>query len=603
MAAAVARVLAEGGHLLVEAGTGTGKSFAYLIPLLCHAALSGEKVVVSTATIALQEQILRKDLPLLQELLPARLEAVLVKGKGHYLCRWRLEREQQATLFPEEGWHELCAWARETTTGDGAEVEGTVPAALWARVAADETCHRPFCPYQEDCFFLAARERAARAAVLVVNHHLYLSDLRVRLAGGGDTGVLPEHRVAVFDEAHHLPAVAAGAFTVEVGFPRFAALGRSLRLLRPPGLDLGRLEALEETAAAFFAALSPAGSEEDNAWPLTTYPLSLATKLRQYLRDLARHVSGLSGAKAAEKEAAERLAREAERLAQELQFILQGEEGYVSWVQATKRLPVLQATPLEVGDLLGQYLFGRLESSVLTSATLSLAGDFGFFRQEVGLATGPELCLPSPFAFQEQCLLYLPLDLPEPNDPDFYAAAVPRIATLLDLSRGRALVLFTSYRALRQAYDYLAPRLPYPLLCQGEQSRQTLLHTFRQEIASVLLATASFWEGVDVPGEALSCLIIDRLPFAVPGHPVTEARLAAIRAAGGNAFFHYSLPQAILRLKQGFGRLIRHRRDRGVVAILDRRLTAKAYGRLFLAALPPCPRTHALEEVRRFFET
>lgn len=608
LAAAVARVLAEGGHLLAEAGTGTGKSFAYLIPLLAYAAERAEKVVVSTGTIALQEQIVFKDLPFLQKFMPRPPKAVLVKGKGHYLCRWRLAREQaDVGLFPDEGWPELLAWAKETRTGDVAEIEGRVSLSLWARVAADETCLRPYCPYQEECFFLAAREQAAQAQVLVLNHHLYLSDLKVRLDSGGEAALLPEHEVAVFDEAHHLPAVAADALTVEVSFSRFAALSRSLRLLGLPRLEAGLLQELESTAAAFFAALAPPAGEDEEAWMLTSYPVTLAETLRQRLRDLRRHLDELPLEKLELPlaEAAAKLAQEADKLAADLEFVLRGEEGYVSWAQATsdgqRRRVTLQATPLAVGGLLREHLFDRLRATVLTSATLSVAGDFSFFRRETGAPPGRELCLPSPFAFAEQCLLYTPTDLPDPNDPQFYAAAAPRIEKLLHLSRGRALVLFTSYRGLTQVYDYLAPRLPYPLYRQGELARHRLLNAFRQEVASVLLATASFWEGIDVPGEALSCLIIDRLPFAVPSHPVTRARLAAIRAAGGNDFAAYTLPLAVLKLKQGFGRLIRSRRDRGVVAILDRRLVLKAYGRRFLAALPPCPRTESLAEVGRFF--
>lgn len=608
LAAAVARVLAEGGHLLAEAGTGTGKSFAYLIPLLAYAADRAERVIVSTGTIALQEQIIFKDLPFLQRLLPNPPEAVLVKGRGHYLCRWRLAREQAATgLFPTEGWPELLSWAQETQTGDAAEIEGQIPPSLWARVAADETCLRPYCPYQEECFFLAARERAFQARVLVLNHHLYLSDLKVRLDSGGEAAILPEHEVAVFDEAHHLPAVAADALAVEVSFPRFAAITRSLRLLSLPRLEVGLLQELESTAAAFFAALAPPPGEDEEAWPLTTYPLELAENLRQRLRNLRRHLDELHVEKLELPlaEAAAKLAQEAAKLAADLEFILRGEEGYVSWAQVVsegqRRRVILQATPLEVGGLLREHLFDRLRATVLTSATLSVAGDFSFFRRETGVPPGRELCLPSPFSFAEQCLLYTPTDLPDPNDPQFYAAAAPRIEELLHLSRGRALVLFTSYRGLNQVYNYLAPRLPFPLYRQGELARHRLLAAFRQEVASVLLATASFWEGIDVPGEALSCLVIDRLPFAVPSHPVTRAKLAAIRAAGGSDFAAYTLPRAVLRLKQGFGRLIRSRQDRGVVAILDRRLVLKAYGHRFLAALPSCPRTESLEEVRRFF--
>lgn len=609
LAAAVARVLAEGGHLVAEAGTGTGKSFAYLVPLLAYAAERGEKVAVSTGTIALQEQIVLKDLPFLRQLLPRPPEAVLVKGRGHYLCRWRLAREQTSLgLFPEEGWPELLAWAEETATGDAAEVEGVIPPALWARVAADGTCLRPYCPYQGECFFLAARERVGRAQILVANHHLYLSDLRVRLASGGEAAVLPEHRTAVFDEAHHLPAVAADALGVEVGFPRFASLIRSLRLLGLPAPPAGLLQGLEEAAAAFFAALDPPAGEDEEAWSLSDRPLPPSPDLRRRLRELCRHLEGLRAQEQLSipvAEALAKLAQEAEQLAADLEFVLRGEEGFVCWAQAVtegrRRRVILRATPLEVGGLLRRHLFDRLRATVLTSATISVGGDFTFFRRETGVPPTAELSLPSPFSFANQCLLYTPTDLPEPNDPEFYQAAAGRIEQLLHLSRGRALVLFTSYRGLYLVYEYLAARVPFPLYRQGDLSRYRLLTAFREQVESVLLATASFWEGVDVPGEALSCLIIDRLPFAVPNHPVTRARLAAIRAAGGNDFLDFSLPQAVLKLKQGFGRLIRSRRDRGVVAVLDRRLVRRAYGRRFLAALPPCPRTESLTEVARFF--
>jgi len=550
LASAVAAVLDRGGYLLAEAGTGIGKSLAYLVPLLCHLSGSTRKAVVSTGTIALQEQILRLDLPRLEGLLPRPVEVALVKGKRNYLCRWRLGREEEAlpSLFRKAGWEELAAWARETHTGDVEEIEGRVDPDLWARVAADETCLRPYCPYQGECFLLRAREQAYRAQLLVVNHHLYLSDLRLRVASDEEAAVLPDHEIAVFDEAHHLPEVAAAALSVEVGAGRVAALVRNLFLLRLPGWQAPWGRELEETAAAFLAALGPPPGEEEDAWPLSGYPSDLAQRLLELLRRLSGRIRELplEGVDPARREAAGKLAAEAERLASDLSFILRGEEGYVSWGQTTGHAPYrnrLLATPLAVGELLAEHLFSALRTAVLTSATLSVAGDFRFFRREVGLPPGPELCVASPFSYREQCLLYLPDDLPDPNQPDYYRLLAPRVGELIEVSRGRALVLFTSFRGLNLVYDYLRPRIRYPLYRQGELPRHSLLRTFREEVSSVLLATASFWEGIDVPGEALSCLIIDRLPFEVPTHPVTRARLEALRAAGGNAFNQYSLPR------------------------------------------------------------
>ncbi|MGB9887449.1 MAG: ATP-dependent DNA helicase [Moorellales bacterium] len=610
LASAVAAVLEQGGHLLAEAGTGTGKSLAYLVPLLSHLQSSSEKAVVSTGTIALQEQILRQDIPRLAALLSRPVEVVLVKGKRNYLCHWRLTRELEAlpARFREDGWPQLLAWAEQTATGDGAEIEGKVAPTIWARVAADETCLRPYCPYQDRCFFLRAREQAQKAQLLIANHHLYLSDLALRLSSDHEAAVLPEHAIAVFDEAHHLPDVASATLAVEVSPGAIATLTRSLHLLRLPGWEVRTGQEVEQAAAVFFASLTPASGEEEEAWPLTAYPAELAEGLLTALRRLSLQIRDLplEGVDLPRREAAARLAETADRLAENLSFILRREPGYVSWVRAevegARRRVSLVATPLEIGELLAEHLFGPLRATVLTSATLSVAGDFRFFRREVGLSGGAELRVGSPFSYREQCLLYTPADLPDPNHPEYYGLAAARIEELLALSRGRALVLFTSFRGLNTVYDYLRPRLSYPLYRQGELPRHHLLARFREEVSSVLLATASFWEGIDVPGETLSCLIIDRLPFEVPSHPVTRARLEQLRSAGGNPFWQYSLPRAVLRLTQGFGRLIRQRGDRGVVAILDPRLSSRTYGRRFLEALPSCPRTDRLEDVRRFFE-
>lgn len=607
LAEAVAGVLARGGSLVAEAGTGTGKTFAYLVPLLTHAAQTGERVIVSTGTIALQEQILNQDLPRLEGAVPPYGEVALVKGKSNYLCRMRLLREHQSIgLFPPEGWTELMQWQSQTKTGDRAEIAACVPSVLWSRVAVDETCLRPYCPFQGECFFVAAREQAFRARVLVMNHHLYMSDLKVKLASGGEAAILPEHQIAVFDEAHHLPEIAAEAFTVESSYQRFSAWGYNLRRQEIEGLNPGLVQEVENAAAAFFSGMLLQVKGEVEARPLTSFPYEAAGRLRSHLKTLVNHLDTLTAQQPGvlQREAASRAFKEAEALRSDLNFILEGEEGYVSWFETRLgNRVILKATPLEVGGLLQEHLFSGLRSCVATSATLSTTGDFRFFRRETGLKSGTDLTVGSPFDFASQCLLYLPRDLPEPNQPGFISSAAERIRDLLIASRGRGLVLFTSYRGLNMAYDRLSGQLPFPVYRQGDMSRRLLLKTFQSEIDSVLLATVSFWEGIDIAGESLSCLIIDRLPFAVPGHPVTQARLEALKASGKDGFTAYSLPQAVLKLKQGFGRLIRSRHDRGVVAVLDRRVALKSYGRRFLDALPPVECTDRLEKVRAFFES
>ena len=631
MARAVAGALSGRRYLVVEAGTGTGKTLAYLVP----AALSGRKVVVSTATKTLQEQIWTRDLPLLAERGGLRIHAAYLKGRANYYCLSRGAKFAQRPTFPSRGeaalWPRIEEWARTTETGDRSEIDLPDQYGAWREVSATgETCLGKGCDRHEECFVTLARAKAAQADLVLVNHHLFFADLAMRTSRAG-VEVLPEYEAVVFDEAHALEDVATEYFGLSVSSYRIEELARDAERAVADRPDLQKLvrersSSLERAGERFFGALAqelrlasrraggggarpsagrrgwkPPEGDGDVRVALTgpmLEPLAAEqARLDAALEELGElHAEGEVAAQAA-------LARRAAELRVELAAVTALKEASrVYYAEARGRGVFLRAAPVNVAEELVDRLYRRVDTAVFTSATLAAGGRLDYFRREVGLVPEfevEEAILPGPFDYRRQAALVVPGGLPEPSDPSFFRAAAVPVRTLVGVTGGRAFVLSTSVRgmlALREALD----DLPYPLLLQGERPKAKLLDAFRAE-PSVLFATQSFWEGVDVPGEALSLVVIDKLPFAPPGDPVVAARARAREAEGGDAFSELSVPAAALALKQGFGRLIRSRADAGLVALLDRRILTRGYGRAFLATLPPAPLLRSVEEAERWW--
>jgi ATP-dependent DNA helicase DinG len=647
MAEAVSSALEHGRALAVEAGTGTGKTLAYLVP----AARSGLKVIVSTATKTLQEQLADKDVPLLRALgVEARF--AFLKGRQNYLCLLRKEQFEAAPTFErrEEAplYRKLDEWAQRTATGDRAELadlpEGF--SAFREVFSTAETCTGQKCPHYDGCFVFKMRKVAAEADVVVVNHHLFFADLALRTSSAGDAGaaVLPRYDAVIFDEAHAVEEVATENFGVQLGSFRVAELGRdSARVLagRP------RLSAARDLAArlgtagrAFFEAASrcrPAGKGrpraaggerapgESDRWSIPPGSLDPAEPEREALVEVLRALAArLSGS--ADEELS-LLERRCSTLAAELSLFgksslgplrpdieydegeLPGQEraDVVLWGESRLGHLFLHASPLDVASILQDRLYDRIGPVVFTSATLAVDGSLDFFARRVGLADaqGPLFpldvkVLPSPFDYRQNAALYVPRAMPDPLEDGFAEAVAEELRALLAVTSGRAFALFTSLRNMRRVHDLLAPELPWQVLLQGERPKAQLLRSFRER-PSVLFASQSFWEGVDVPGEALSLVVIDKLPFASPQEPLVQAHIDRLRSQGEDPFDAFQVPQAALALKQGFGRLIRHAQDRGIVAILDPRLSRRAYGRRLLQSLPPARLLRSVEEARAFF--
>ncbi len=606
MAQAVQHAIAERETLIAEAGTGTGKTFAYLVPAL----LSGERVIVSTGTKALQDQLYFRDLPRVRSVLDARLKTALLKGRSNYLCLYRLDQTvREGASFDRAQAAQLAAvraWSARTRRGDRMELaEVPEESPLWPRVTSTpENCLGVECPFYDDCHVIKARREAQEADLVVVNHHLLFADLALKQEGFGE--ILPGASAFILDEAHQIPELAGQFFSQSISARQISELAQdSLAecngVTGAIGLLLEPAEAVQDAVRRLRLAMD--ALPERGPFHQLEAVGAIAQGLHELREVLADFTDGLASqadrsrgfANAHERAAvlSERLDRIAER----------DSERDVRWYELFPRGLALHATPLDLAAPLRAMREQTQAGWIYTSATLSVAGSFDHFARQLGLDDPQTLQVESPFDYARQALCYLPPSLPDPSARDYTDRVIDALLPVLNASNGRAFLLFTSHRALRRAAELLQDRVPWPLFVQGTAPRHQLLEDFRHSGHGVLLGAASFWEGVDVAGEALSVVVIDKLPFASPDDPVLQARLEALEQAGINPFMGWQVPSAVIALKQGAGRLIRDVHDRGVLVLCDPRLTSKGYGRLFLASLPAMPRTRELADVQAFFTT
>ena len=604
MARAVQHAIAERDTLIAEAGTGTGKTYAYLVPAL----LSGDRVIVSTGTKALQDQLYFRDLPRVRSVLGTHVKTALLKGRANYLCLYRLDQTvREGATFDRAQAAQLAsirAWSARTRRGDRMELaEVPEESSLWPRVTSTpENCLGVECPFYDDCHVIKARRDAQEADIVVVNHHLLFADLALKQEGFGE--ILPGAQAFILDEAHQIPELAGQFFSRSVSARQLTELAQdSLNecngITGAIGAVLEPVEALQDAVRRLRLTLDPLPQRGP------FHVLESHANVREAMHDVRELIAALADVLASQAERSRGFANVYERasaLSERFDRIAEGAgEQDVRWYELFPRGFALHATPLDLAAPLRGLRELTQAAWIHTSATLSVAGDFGHFARQLGLDDPQTLSLESPFDYPEQALCYLPPGLPDPAARDYTERVIDAVMPVLEASHGRAFLLFTSHRALRRAADLLRERVPWPLFVQGDAPRHRLLEEFRASGHGVLLGAASFWEGVDVQGEALSVVVIDKLPFAAPDDPVLQARLEALEQSGINPFMGWQVPSAVIALKQGAGRLIRDVRDRGVLVLCDPRLTGKGYGKLFLASLPPMPRTREITDVQAFF--
>ena len=612
MATAVADVFESDGVLLAQAGTGTGKTLAYLVP----AVLSGKRVLISTGTKNLQDQIYYKDLPTLRDALGTPFTATYMKGRANYLCLHRFSdiHDSSETRPPvERAYLEIVGqWAGQTDTGDRAELEELPDdVAIWNEISAtSENCIGSDCPDYDQCFITRMRQRASESDIVIVNHHLFCADAAVRQSAYGE--VIPSCSYIVIDEAHQLEDVTTQYFGVVASNFRLETLIQDInRFLM--SLPDNNVQAKNEIQAAinqtkglakeFFSSLILLNTTTDLS-RITANTLSpVDDSARQLIASLGKLHAALKQVTEHSEDLAD-LTHRIDELHAQLEFLLNAKDpDYVYFLEIRGKGVFLRASPIDVSSIVNEVLIQRYEGIVLTSATLAVDESFDYIRGRLGITNSFEMNLPSEFDFRQQSVLYLPTQMPDPRNEQFPLSVANELTRLLAVTKGRAFLLFTSYANLYAVQNHLSAKCPYPLLTQGSAPRTALLREFRNTPNAVLLATSSFWQGVDVVGETLSCVVIDKLPFASPRDPIIAARMEAIETQGGNPFSDYQVPLAILTLLQGLGRLIRHRHDRGVLALLDPRIKTKNYGQRFLASLPPSPITHDLKVVKAFFDS
>jgi ATP-dependent DNA helicase DinG len=623
MAQAVLRAFEEKKHLIVEAGTGTGKTMAYLVPAIAAALGNRKRVIISTGTKNLQEQLMEKDIPFLQKVLPKKFTAAYMKGRSNYACLYKIKKAENQPIL--EGldemdyFDEVRHWSRETETGDRAELVNLPEnISFWSRInAKSETCLGQKCPDFEACFITKMRQRADEADIVIVNHHLFFADLNVR---GNQYGkVLPDYGAVIFDEAHLIEDIAADYFGFQVSSFQIDELVRDADALpitdAAATRDLTKIGAKIIGLADQFWIRFTQARQTDGRFPLV--PNAFAQKNNQgqveatvlgeayfALDSALERLETAVDVYAEELTEAEAMLKRVRQTRFDLDFICtQSEKNYVYWLEKRGRGIFLRASPIDVSTLLQEKLFDKTETVVLTSATLSTNGKFNFIKDRLGLsdAKTDTLLAPSAFDYEKQAIIYIPKAMPDPRSPDFTQMAANEIIKLLQITNGRAFVLSTSNFSMNALFELVSMRVNYPCLVQGSMSKAGLLDRFRKTSNAVLFATSSFWQGVDVRGEQLSCVIIDKLPFAVPSDPIVAARTKFIDDSGGKSFFDYSVPQAVITLKQGIGRLIRSKTDKGVIALLDTRLRTKSYGRDFLNSLPRTRITSELKDVANIF--
>ena len=622
MAEEIVRAFEEKRHLLVEAGTGTGKTLAYLVPAIAAALSTKKRVVISTGTKNLQEQLMEKDIPFLQNVLPKKFSAAYMKGRSNYACLYRISKAEHQPIL--EGLDEMDyfddvrRWSQVSKVGDRRELTNLPEdISFWSRInARSEVCLGQKCPDFEPCFITRMRARAEDADIIIVNHHLFFADLSVR---GNQYGrVIPDYSAVIFDEAHLIEDIAADYFGVQVSNFQIDELVRDADTL--PITDSVATRDLTKVAAKIIGLAEQfwirfTQARFDGRYPLLqdvfTYRTRDGNNAATQLGEAHHFLDEALGSLVASIDRfsdtipeVESLVRRAKQTRADLDFIVhQAEHNYVYWLERRGKGMFLRASPVDVSELLRGKLFDKVETCVLTSATLSSGGSFNFVRERLGLDTAKTKVLhaASSFDFENQAIVYLPKSMPDPRTPEFTQLAAGEIVKILNVTDGRAFVLATSNASMNALYELVSARVGFPCFVQGSMSKSGLLDKFRETPNAVLFATASFWQGVDVQGEQLSCVIIDKLPFAVPTDPIVAARSRFIEENGGKSFFDYSVPQAVISLKQGIGRLIRSKNDRGVIAILDPRLRTKSYGRDFLTSLPRMRITSDLDEVEKIF--